>query len=260
MPRTELKNKPLVEAIFELRWDLPIKSGPGFASDPNYRILLGRFFERVNTEYPSHTQLALASLPDDMAPFSVQHQFRVKENGWPLVQIGPGIITANDTDGYTWTDFKRRCESIVEILFAVYPKREELKIEDVTLRYLDAIECDFESESVFRFLHDKMKINVELPGNLFKDLQVESDPSSFTWQVSFPCKSPEGALTVGFAMGQKASKPAFIWQTVIQSKGPEAPDVRERFSAWLDGAHAITADWFFKLIEGELERRFSSDQ
>lgn len=260
MPRTELKNKPLVEAILELKWDLPVKYAPGFASDPNYRILLARFFEKVNTEYPSHTQLALASLPDDMAPFSVQHQFRVKENGWPLVQIGPGIITLNDTNGYTWTDFKRRCESIVEIFFGAYPKREELKIQDVTLRYLDATECDFESESVVDFLRDKMKIIVKLPDNLFRDVQVDSDPSAFTWQVSFPCKSPEGTLTVSFAMGQKASKPAFVWQTVIQSKGSEAPGVPQSFSAWLDGAHAITDDWFFKLIEGELERRFAGDQ
>jgi uncharacterized protein (TIGR04255 family) len=31
------------------------------------------------------------------------------------------------------------------------------------------------------------------------------------------------------------------------------------FANWIDAAHAITDDWFFKLIEGELERRFSGD-
>jgi uncharacterized protein (TIGR04255 family) len=31
------------------------------------------------------------------------------------------------------------------------------------------------------------------------------------------------------------------------------------FEKWLDAAHAVTDDWFFKLIDGELERRFSGD-
>jgi uncharacterized protein (TIGR04255 family) len=29
------------------------------------------------------------------------------------------------------------------------------------------------------------------------------------------------------------------------------------FSKWLDEAHDLTDEWFFKMIEGELERRFA---
>jgi hypothetical protein len=52
MPRQDLKNKPLVEAILELRWALSTTEIPGAAEDPNYRLLLGRFSERVQKEYP----------------------------------------------------------------------------------------------------------------------------------------------------------------------------------------------------------------
>jgi uncharacterized protein (TIGR04255 family) len=42
----------------------------------------------------------------------------------------------------------------------------------------------------------------------------------------------------------------------VQSAGADLPDMPKGFPAWVDAAHEITHDWFFKLIEGELERRF----
>lgn len=260
MPTTDLKKKPLVEAIFEIKWEVSAKNDPRVAIDPNFRILLGRFSEKVDTDYPFHTPLPLASLPDEVAPFKVQHQFRAQQNGWPLVQIGPGIITVNDTGGYTWADFEHRCESIVETFFSIYPKRDELRIQSTVLRYLDAVECDFDKETAFDFLRTKMRVNVDLPPELFNGGGVDSNPSMLSLYTAFPCKAPEGALSVGFATGQKAGRPAIIWETVMQSKSGETPDTPEKFSVWLREAHAVTDDWFFKLIEGELERRFSGDQ
>jgi uncharacterized protein (TIGR04255 family) len=57
MPRKELKNKPLVEAILELKWTLPAQATPGMEGDPHYRLLLGRFSERVESSYPFHGPL-----------------------------------------------------------------------------------------------------------------------------------------------------------------------------------------------------------
>jgi hypothetical protein len=31
------------------------------------------------------------------------------------------------------------------------------------------------------------------------------------------------------------------------------------FGGWIDAAHEITDEWFFKLIEGELERSFADE-
>ena len=42
----DLPNKPLVEAIFEFRWAL--QSNPAGGHDPGFRILLGRFYDRVS--------------------------------------------------------------------------------------------------------------------------------------------------------------------------------------------------------------------
>ena len=48
--RHPLENKPLVEAIFELRWALEAQQ-PGIALDPGFRIFLGRYYDRVRAEY-----------------------------------------------------------------------------------------------------------------------------------------------------------------------------------------------------------------
>jgi uncharacterized protein (TIGR04255 family) len=61
---------------------------------------------------------------------------------------------------------------------------------------------------------------------------------------------------VSFATGRKEDKPAILWETTVQSVDDDVPAMPDGFAAWFDAAHEITDDWFFKLIEGELERRF----
>src|SRR3989338_2714408 len=103
MPPKHLSNKPLVEAILEIRWAL--QGFPNIQTDPHYKILLGRLFDRISSVYQKHQPLPAASIPDEMAGYIVQHQLRIRENDWPLVQVGPGIITLNETAAYTWDDF-----------------------------------------------------------------------------------------------------------------------------------------------------------
>lgn len=53
MLRKILKNKPLVEAIFELRWELKEQESR-MKIDPHYKILVGRIYDKVSNEYPFH--------------------------------------------------------------------------------------------------------------------------------------------------------------------------------------------------------------
>jgi len=95
----------------------PPRTFAGMRVDPHYKILVGSLYEQLKEEYPFHQQLPTAFIPDEMLGYLVQHRFRKGENQWPLVQIGPGIITVNDTEGYIWEDFKNRIERVVNILF-----------------------------------------------------------------------------------------------------------------------------------------------
>jgi len=258
MSQKQLKNKPLIEAILELRWQL-IPRGNGHETDPHYKLLLGRLYDRLLTDYPEHEQLAAASLPDELFGHVVQHRFRASTNGWPLIQLGPGILTVNATADYTWNDFRSRAAKAFRLLYDAHPKASELKIVNITLRYIDAVEFDYSTANVYDFLKDKLKVNINLPANLFEKTGVQNRPDNFVWNSTFSCSDPKGVVMIRFASGQKEWKPAILWETTIQASDDEMPEMPAGFDAWFDAAHNLTGDWFFKLIEGELERRFSGE-
>lgn len=259
MPRKILKYKPLVEAILELKWVLPAQTAPKIQGDPHYRLLLGRFSEKIEGDYSFHEPLPTAEIPDVMVAHMAQHRFRCAEGKWPLIQIGPGLMTVNETEGYTWEDFKIRCEKAVRSLFDAHPAKESFKVQDLTLRYIDAVDVDFGQETVFQFLQEKMKTNISLPDALFQGGRVNASPKAFSWQTSFPHDDPGGLVTLRFAVGQRSGNPALIWETLVQASLERMPAIPEGFSKWLEKAHDLTDDWFFKLIDGELERRFSGE-
>lgn len=255
-----LKNKPLVEAIFELRWQLAPTGAPGLASDPNYRVLLGRFSERVQSEYPTYERLGLAGIPDEMVGYQAQHRFRVAPDAWPLVQLGPGLLTVNDTAHYDWDDYQPRCERAIESFLESYPDKNSLQPEHLTLRYINAIPFDFRTSNVHDYLREHLKAQLELPESLFTNKPVHSAPSATNWVVSYPLDEPEGTITVRFASGYDNQEPMVVLETLVTSDAAQVPDLSSGFAKWLAAAHDMTDDWFFKLIEGDLLKRFSDDE
>jgi uncharacterized protein (TIGR04255 family) len=213
----------------------------------------------VSNDYPEHEQLPAAVLPDELVGHVVQHRFRTAPNDWPLIQVGPGILTVNDTDKYIWPDFRARCVSAVATLFQAHPKPVDLRAANVQLRYIDAIDFDYTSRNVFDFLQEKMKVRMGLPENLFSTGTIASKPSTFGWQSSFHCTSPPSIVSVKFASGHKDDQPALLWETIVEAQNKDVPALPGGFENWLEEAHAITHEWFFKLIEGDLERRFRGE-
>ena len=256
MVRKILKNKPLIEAIFELRWELQEPTS-GMKIDPHYKILIGRIYDRVGYEYAFHEQLPTVTMPDEIAGYIVQHRFRKGKDEWPLIQIGPGIITLNDTDGYTWVDFEKRISPVIDALFEAYPDSENnLKVNGVLLRYIDAIDFDYEKNAIFNFMKENLKVNIEIHQKLFEDSGVIKLPLGFDSRFSFHSTKPKGAAHLRFLRGKRKEVDALIWETMVQSVGEEAPKVRDEIITWVKSAHELTDDWFFKMIEGELLRRF----
>ncbi|WP_129671899.1 TIGR04255 family protein [Candidatus Chloroploca sp. Khr17] len=254
--RKVLKNKPLIEAIFEAHWALKEQIGD-FKVDPHYTILLGRMFDRVQDNYPFHEQLATANIPIEIAGRVVQQRFRAKEGGWPLVQFGPGVCTLNDTDSYDWEkSFRPGIADLIQKLFEAYPRPEDLQIENLILRYIDAIIVDFEKENVFDFLRTKMKVNVDIQENVFEKTGITRRPEVLDLRFAFHSQTPAGSLQLRFAKGNREGKDALIWETVFSSSGEDAPKDIKSIIAWADNAHQITSNCFFEIIDGELLRRF----
>ena len=135
----------------------------------------------------------------------------------------------------------------------------DLKITNLALRYIDAENFDYASDNAFDFLRDMLKLNISLPVNLFSGTDVENRPSTLLSQCSFKCQNPKGFVTLRFATGQNNNVPAIIWETIVESAGDDLPSIPKDFSSWINAAHQITDNWFFEMIKGELERRFSGE-
>jgi uncharacterized protein (TIGR04255 family) len=104
-----------------------------------------------------------------------------------------------------------------------------------------------------------MKIEVKLPDELFRDSNVANTPCSMLQHFVFESSSPKGRIHLRFSTGLKEGKPALIWETNVESAGDDLPAIPKDFEAWLDASHNLTDDWFFKIIEGDLEKRFSGE-
>ena len=166
-------------------------------------------------------------------------------------------MTINDTVGYRWQDFRERCKSAFKMLYESHPSKDAFHIQELALVYIDAIEIDFNKESVFEFLGSKMKTDVALPDSLFVDGRVDDRPLHFQWQTGFQTLKPAGRIGLKFAMGQSGQTPAVILETRMFSQNDQIPTIPVGISDWLDDAHDLTGDWFFKLIDGDLLERFS---
>lgn len=247
-----LKNPPLAEAIFEIKWQLH-QSGPGFARDPHYNLLVGRLYDKLEQHYPFHESLPSASIPAEIVAGVVQHRFRTAQGKWPVVQLGPGILTINDTQNYSWEDFRLRVIEGIKALFDIYP--EDLIIENLVLRYINAIDFDF-NENIFLFLKKQLKTEISLYPPLFEESGIQRMPENFDCKFTFDCSSPKATINLRFARGKKRGVDALFWETFITTSSNDIPELPSELENWLESAHNILEDWFFKLVEGDLLRRF----
>jgi uncharacterized protein (TIGR04255 family) len=252
----KLTHPPLVEAILEMRWRLQ-EQASGVTVDPKYRLLVGRLHDRLGRDYPFHEPLPTASMPDEMLGYVVQHRLCAAEGAWPLVQLGPGLVTLNDTQDYTWKVFEPRGIQLVEALYDAYPDATTaLHTSNLQLRYINAIPFDFDGADFLQFLTENLKTTLAFSADLFRGVPVKGTPRTLNAMFEFAVENPAGALRIRLARGKRKEVDALILEMVFISEGVDAPDMPTGFIAWMGAAHDVIHDTFFKMIEGRLEEQF----
>jgi uncharacterized protein (TIGR04255 family) len=256
IPKPEpLGDKPLVEAIFEIHWELT-QTSPATSRDPGFRLFLSRYYDKLRTSYPHVEDLPVSSMPEDFAPDVVRHRFRAAQAKWPLTQLGPGVLTVNETEGYLWTSFEPRLLESLRALFDLYPKDiAPLKPTVVQLRYIDAIPCDGGSADLLELIAKDLHISVALDPALFG---ASAQVQDLDLNLTYPLSTPPGVGKIALATGYKENKPHLIMQTTIRSEGPQVPVDLNGFTTWLRDSHDALDRWFFTLVRGRLLDRFKT--
>jgi len=254
-----LKNKPLEEAIFVLKWELKKniedQSDEEYVSDPSFKLLIGRFWEKIKEQFPHFEELDASETSYDFGTFVPQFKFSKTPDKYPFVMLGPGIISVHDSEDYVWNTFEQQIFLIVNAFHQSYPKPEEILIVDMYLRYADAIIFDFQKENVLEFLRDQMKVDISINNSVFQNTGVYPVPQGFDVRFSFFSEDPKSVTHLRFSRGgEKGEK--IMWETVVQVY-QKIPQNEDEIKSWATQAHELADILFFNTIEGKLLERFA---
>ncbi|HUT03134.1 MAG TPA: TIGR04255 family protein [bacterium] len=258
----KLSNKPLVEAILELKWELE-KIAKGVRRDPMYPFYVGKFHDLLKDDYSHIDRLAAAQLPDEITPHEVKYRFRKAKGAYPLIQAGPGVATLNFTDEYHWDAFLAAAKDFLRNLVEAYGlggEEPKPRFSSILLRYINAVQVDPRDTDIIEYMSAKLHTKVALPDQVAASPQISGDPVGFYLSMSYPLNRPEGVGTIRLATGQSSGKPAVIWELNIQSQKEQSPREVDECELWLKNAHEVAESWFFNLIKGELENQFGGSE
>lgn len=263
---SQLNNPPLVEALLEIKWDLK-KNGPDAFEDPGYKLASGRLFDRIKKKFGYIQNLPITIVPEELTAYAVRHQFRTEQNGWPLVQIGPGVATVNIAPPYTWKTFKNTVKFFIPLLFNAYngvipgEPDYQLHLNSVLLRYINGIEWDWSSKNTLDYLANNLHTTFNLPQKITSADIISGCPIHLNLQIGYPITQPKGQVIIRFATGTVGQANGLVVELIFLSTGSDAPQLTNLidFMAWVNDAHDIIEHWFFSLIEGELQSRFKGE-
>lgn len=256
-PIPVLLHPPLVEAIFELRWELQTDQQAGRMRDPSYPMMYGRMFERLKKDFPFVEDLPSVQAHPEATPYVPRHRLRKEANGYPLIQVGPGIITVNDTKSYAWSGFKTLILRLVDSVIELYPEGEpSLNLIKCELRYVNGIRFDASRENPLAFLGEKLHTKIEMDPEFSKLNLMNDRPNALGLNIGYSLQKPLGNLGLSVNLGQFDNKPAYLVQTIIQSFGEMVPSETDSFIPWLDEAHEVAENCFQLLCKGALMEKF----
>ncbi len=248
----KLPNQPLVEALFEFKW-----GRPDVPESLGYPIVVGSLYGKLKDRFPEIIDLPANMVPSSITTHLVRHQFRRAKDQWPIIQVGPGIMTVNENEGYTgWPAFFDVIGNALRHLCDAHPKPEAIQPQSFLLRYINAIDFDSERGDALNFLAEHLKTGIRLDETVFSVGDPRRNPSSLILRLSFALKEPQGTVIVQFSSGAKSGKPAIIWELMVESSPPGIRDLRADADTWLKSAHAVIEHWFVALSRGTLLENF----
>jgi len=243
---SELKNAPLLEAIFELQWGQP--SPNQFKFNSKEETLLPGIVSNLLSEkgYVFVESLNRVNMPN--LPKVATHRFRQKKDSWPCVQIGLGTFTVNQiNDGYTWETYKDDIKNAVLIFEneIVINNIEYFEDAHVKLKYQDVFYPSKHNITDKEFIEKYFHIKAEFPFSFYKNFKSNISDDSITMKLNVNIDNL-GAADILFASASVNGKKALIVETVVQSNLE-----MQSIDTWLEEAHDFQRHVFKELINTE---------
>lgn len=242
---SKLSNAPLVEVVFELKWDIKTKSDLD-----DFQYLYGDLYANLKKDFPKRERLTPLELPLDALIGIPVFRFTKNDNDYPLIQIGPGVISINTLNKfYVWEDFREEIHNLINILKDIYPKFQTLKINPALI-YIDFLKFDSDEICGYDFINKNLNITVN--SNILNDLEPKINEININ--ANYQVKS--NSLSVRINEGKANNS---IDGIVLQTKvnGNEQSYNNENLKEWLESAHLLSSQTFKSLIQEDLYKTFN---
>jgi len=245
----KLKNAPLQEVIFEARWEPVLDPANKQWRDEGFKFALGKFQESIADRYPLTRELIPTDFPEHLLIHKPLYQFWSGEGIWPVLQIGPGVFTLNDTEkNYEWErSYKPALTSALEHLDQAYAR--ELNFVNYSLRYIDVVKVgDYAFGDWASFVAENLNFRFE------NQFDARGALREFNFQQVFDLEDGSG-LRISISNGkQDSEEPVFIWQTAVLGNERRS---RGELLKWVTRAHDITSDVFKDICKKDFYASFS---
>lgn len=240
---SKLPKAPLVEIVFELRWSVENKSD---LMDAEY--LYGDIFAEIKNKFPQRERILPIEIPVELTINKPVYRYRANKNGYPLVQIGPGLLTLNTTANlYEWNVFFNDAKELTKTFIKIFKPEKEKKI-NLSLLYLDFFPFDFNNGDVSKFINENLNITIEQ--SFVKNVKY---PKEINIAYSFDIE--QGELKVSLQKGTyKTQNEGLLLQSRI-NRTPIQPETN-LITEWLNNSHGICSNLFKELTKGQLYESF----
>lgn len=237
---SKLKNAPLVEVVFEIKWGKTIQDGRELRIEFSQEELLmpGKF--QIHAEEARYEYLEVVQNLSPI-PHLVKYRYREKPNSYPLYQLGGGVFTLNQADiggfEYDWDIFKEDAKKGIELFEKSYPYPiKDLPLIDIQLLYRDAVTAE-NDQSIFDFISENMNVgNFTLPSVLNGNDYTDSSSGSITFQIQ--SKNPSAQVICKINQGVSQGKRAFIIDSIVISKANVFAEITSKsLLDWCLSAH-----------------------
>ncbi len=240
---SKLPKAPLVEVVFELRWEIAEK-----ADLMQVEYLYGDIYAELKDKYPYRERILPIEIPVDLTVNKPVFRYRANKNSYPLIQLGPGLITLNTVDKlYYWESFFNDAEELIHAFLKVFNVREKRSIQP-SLLYLDFFPFSFKTHDALQFVNQNLNITIK---QSFLD-QVDQ-PKDINIGIAYEIDM--GDLRVSLQKGSnKMKKEGILMQSRINGKAIEP--TLQQIKGWLNESHDICSTLFKNLTKGQLYESF----
>lgn len=239
---SKLPKAPLIEVIFEIKWTVP---GNKEAQEVQY--LHGDLYPLLKSEYP-YREAVNPFVPADLLMHVPTHRFRTAANDYPLIQVGPGLVTINTVDSkYFWDEYETRVLDVIEKLQRVYPLQNQHNVH-LVLQYIDLIRFDFQHGDVLNFLEENL--NISIKQGFYRPKTVAGN---LLLILNFPTEL--GALNVNIGRGKDNQGFDGIAINTSIVSGIIKPE-RVVLKDWLTKSHEYCSTIFKDMTRGKLYDSF----